>query len=351
MEMQDILFTIQGHLGLITLNRAPALNALTLPMIQALKSKLVQWENDKNIHAIIIQAVPGKAFCAGGDVRWLYNAGLEKNPEQLEFFREEYRLNYFIHQLKTPYLALMNGFTMGGGVGISLHGSHRVASEQFIFSMPETAIGLFPDIGASYLLSRCPGKVGLYLALTGRRLNAAAAHDANLVDYVIDYSKFPLIVEQLSKVDLSNGASEKINHLLNQLAIQCSSDLGEQLIDINYYFSGASIRKILDRLKQSNNTWALAVVEELKQKSPMSLMITFEQMAKARQLTMEECIKMDYCLIKHFIKQTDFYEGVRALLIDKDNHPIWKPSDLTTISSEEVANYFEYELPELDTQV
>ena len=166
----DIVFERKQQIGLITLKRPQALNALTLPMIKALQQQLLQWEGDKSIHAVVIQADVGKAFCAGGDVRWLYESGLAKNPEQMQFFWHEYRLNHTIHQFKKPYIALMNGITMGGGVGISLHGSHPVATENFVFAMPETGIGFFPDIGASYLLARCPGQTGIYLGLTGNNL-------------------------------------------------------------------------------------------------------------------------------------------------------------------------------------
>lgn len=167
---EEVLFSQEGQLGFITLNRPKALNALTLTMIMALQKQLSIWKEDYSIKAVVVQAVPGNAFCAGGDIRWLYNAGRSKDSEQMQFFWHEYRLNHFIHHFGKPYISLLDGITMGGGVGISLHGSHPVASERFVFAMPETGIGFFPDIGASYLLNRCPGFLGVYLGLTGNKL-------------------------------------------------------------------------------------------------------------------------------------------------------------------------------------
>jgi enoyl-CoA hydratase len=336
-----IVFERQQHIGVATLSRPEALNALNLPMIKALHEQLQQWETDSDIHAVIVQAAPGKAFCAGGDVRWLYEKGLANDPQQLQFFWHEYHLNHFIHQFKKPYIALMDGITMGGGVGISLHGSHPVASERFIFSMPETGIGLFPDIGASFLLSRCPGFVGIFLALTGSRLGAADALAMNLVKYVIASEKFASILQGLHQLDLSQNASARVSSYLNSMAVDDESPIQGNLEKINDYFSRNSVIKIMAGLEASTDPWAQTTLNTLQQKSPLSLEVTFEQMKKAKSMSLADCLKLDYCLVSHFMAGKDFYEGIRAILIDKDKKPQWQPSNVMSVTEADVADYFE----------
>lgn len=340
--LNDVIMECEDHIGLITLSRPHALNALTLPMIKALHRQLQLWHDDDAIHAVVVQAVPGKAFCAGGDVRWLYEMGVAKKAEQMQFFWEEYRLNYLIHQFKKPYIALMDGIVFGGGVGISLHGSHPVASERFMVAMPETAIGLFPDIGASYLLSRCPGKLGLYLALTGARLSAVDAYNAGLVKHVIDSDQCSQVVDALKKLDLSQMAHARVSACLHALGSNKQVPvLADQLKTIDNYFSCTSVQDIMRALKDSDDDWAVLHYQNLIKKSPLSLAVTFAQMNNSARLSMEECLKMDYRLVGHFMHGHDFYEGVRALLIDKDQCPIWQPPQLDQVTSTMVANYFE----------
>lgn len=344
-----MVFEREGPLGLITLSRPEALNALNLPMIIALQQQLLQWQADDGIHAVIINAAPGKAFCAGGDVRWLYETGFTDRHLQMQFFWHEYRLNYFISQLSKPYIALMDGMTMGGGVGISLHGSHPVASRQFSVAMPETGIGLFPDIGASFLLSRCPGQLGRYLALTGNRLGADDALAAGLIHAVVEPLSFSEIISRLQACDLSTNAAAKVT-----MALQVCADskkeprlLSEELAKINHYFCADSVKEIMMRLQKSDDPWALNQASTLLKKSPLSLEVTFAQFNKARSLSLADCLKMDYCLVGHFMDDNDFYEGIRALLIDKDKAPHWHPHDLDAITAGVVANYFECEKTEL----
>ena len=344
----DILFERRHHLGLITLARPQALNALNLPMILALQQQLLQWQADSAIHAVVLQAEPGKAFCAGGDVRWLYETGLANDPEQLSFFWHEYRLNHFIHQFKKPYIALMDGMTMGGGVGISLHGSHSVASERFIFAMPETGIGLFPDIGASYLLARCPGQLGPYLALTGNRLRAQDAFAAGLVKHVIASENHSKILAKLCQTDLSHDAYQQVSSCLQDLEIpQQATLLTGELEKINHFFARASIKEIVSGLEESDDSWARTTFDILQKKSPLSLEVTFAQIQKAKSMSMLDCLKMDYCLVNHFMAGTDFYEGVRALLVHKDGNPDWQPDTLNKVTAAMVANYFECHQAEL----
>lgn len=342
--IEDVLFTHEGHIGFITLNRPGALNALTLPMILELQKQLELWKEDHSIHAVVLRAVPGSAFCAGGDVRWLYNFGRDKESksDQMQFFWHEYRLNHFIHQFGKPYISLMNGITMGGGVGISMHGSHPVASERFIFAMPETSIGFFPDIGASYLLTRCPGFLGVYLGLTGNRLGPQDAMQAGLVKQIIPSESMQQMVEELVNTDLSTDAHARVDECLNKYARVHSHDELTQikpLIDV--CFSEPDVGLIRKSLRSCEGPWAEGVDNTLGQKSPLSLKVTLSQLQKAKGLSLAESLNMDFDLVGHFMSDNDFYEGVRALLVDKDKNPQWTPASLDAVTDHMVVNYFE----------
>ncbi|WP_028389554.1 enoyl-CoA hydratase/isomerase family protein [Legionella fairfieldensis] len=337
----DIAFTEEGHLGIVTLNRPQALNALTLDMIKALQQQLLCWEKENSIHAVIVRAEGGKAFCAGGDIRRLYETG-RNGEDKMSFFWHEYRLNHYIHQFSKPYIPLMDGITMGGGVGISLHGSHPIATQNFSFAMPETGIGFFPDIGASYLLSRCPGAMGIYLGLTGNRLSAEEAKALGLVKEVVAADRQETILEQLLTIDLSTNASEKVTATLRKFALPLEEfALKDEQQAINTCFALNTVEKIYAALEQRDDEWATNVLCNLEKKSPLSLKITLAQILKAEFLSLKECLEMDYCLVSHFMRDHDFYEGVRALLVDKDKRPHWQPENLSLVSDTKVAGYFE----------
>lgn len=340
---QDILFSEENHIGLVTLNRPAALNALTLPMIKTLLQQLQAWADDSRIHAVVVQAVAGKAFCAGGDVRWLYDSGQKDDPEQLQFFYHEYRLNHAIHHYNKPYIALMDGITMGGGVGIALHGAYPIASERFVFAMPETALGFFPDIGASYLLARCPDNAGVYLGLTGNRLNAADAYALNLVKAVVPSDNMSELVHLVMATDLSQQAPQRVEACIRQVATPSYHAPIEALLpDIRSCFQSAEVERILQALAGNANPWCQETLATLKTKSPLSLKVTLSQIKKAGNQSLAECLQMDYCLVHHFMQGSDFYEGVRALLIDKDKSPQWRPKTLEEVTPEQVAGYFHY---------
>lgn len=330
--INDVLMTQEGDLGMITLNRPQVLNALTLPMVRALQQQLDAWSTDDSIHAVIIQSAGGKAFCAGGDVRWLYEAGKQGNPDQLRFFSEEYHLNKTIHYYKKPYIALMDGLTMGGGVGISLHGSHSVASQAFVFAMPETSIGFFPDIGASFLLSRCPGFMGIYLGLTGNRLSAEESNATGLVKYVVQAHQFPHIVDSLKQTDLSKNAFEGVSECLELFSAPVNLNCIKPLqANVDKSFNHGNLEDILKSLEEGESPWHREILDCLRLKSPTSLYVTLFQLQMAFGLDFDECIQMDYLLVQHFIHEQDFYEGVRALLIDKDKSPHWRSVDPLTL--------------------
>ena len=345
---EEIVFTRERHIGLVTLQRVQALNALTLQMIIALQEQLHVWKNDKDIHAVVVQAAPGKAFCAGGDVRWLYDMGRSSNPQQMQFFWHEYRLNHFIHHFGKPYIALMDGVTMGGGVGISLHGSHPIASERFIFAMPETGIGFFPDIGASYLLSHCPGQSGIYLGLTGARLGAADAYHLGLVKQVVLSHEHQNLLVSLIEEDLSIDAHARVDACLQRYAMPIQpAPIMDLQSAIDTCFNHNDVESIMAELTETDDIWQNEIAKTLGQKAPISLKVTLEQIRKAKLMSMADCIKMDYCLVGHFMHGHDFYEGVRALLVDKDKSPHWQPNLLLEVSNSKVADYFKCGQPDL----
>lgn len=348
MMTEDIIFTREQHVGVITLNRVQALNALTLPMILATQQQLHDWQNDAHIHAVVIQAAPGRAFCAGGDVRSLYDAGPNNTAQQMQFFWHEYRLNHFIHHFDKPYIALMDGVTMGGGVGVSLHGSHPVATERFIFAMPETSIGFFPDIGASHLLSRCPSRFGVYLGLTGNRLGSLDAHALGLVKQVVPADQLQNVLADLIEADLSHDAHARVDACLQRFAMPMHpAPILELQQAVQACFSHNDIDLIMVALNKVDSDWHRETMAILQQKAPLSLKVTLAQMQKAEPMSMADCIKMDYCLVGHFMRDHDFYEGVRALLVDKDKSPHWQPKQLSLVTNAMVADYFECGQPEL----
>lgn len=345
----EVEFSKKGQIGLITLNRPAALNALTLEMICAMQNQLSLWKADVAIKAVVIRAVLGNAFCAGGDVRWLYQKGRENLEEQQQFFWHEYRLNQFINHLGKPYIALMDGITMGGGVGVSLHGSFPVASERFVFAMPETSIGFFPDIGASHLLSRCANSLGIYLGLTGNRLTAHEALQAGLVKYLVPAEQMEAMVEALLQEDLSTDAFERVARCLNSYSTALdSSDFEPFHPLIEECFSAATVEGIIDALECREEEWAKKINTTLAQKSPLSLKLTLAQLQKAQGLSLEDCLRMDFRLVHHFMSDHDFYEGVRALLVDKDKNPHWQPSKLKNVTPEQINSYFQPITKELE---
>lgn len=338
---EDVLFSQEGQIGIISLNRPKALNALNLTMIMAIEQQLSVWDKTAAIKAVVIRAVPGNAFCAGGDVRWLHQMH-DNRAEQLSFFWHEYRLNHMIHNLSKPYIALMDGMVMGGGVGIALHGSHPVASERFVFAMPETSIGLFPDIGASYLLNRSPGAQGVYLGLTGDKLDAHGALRAGLVTHVISSEYLAGLIDILKQADLAVDAHSTVSQILQDYALNDDSTADKKATTdaVNHLFAKPSLALIIEGLTHHPDVKMQQIAEGLSYKSPLSLAVTFEQLKRAKGLSLAQCLAMDFILVGHFMAGHDFYEGIRALLIDKDKNPQWHPARLDLVDESQVCNYF-----------
>lgn len=330
----DILFEEAGMVGVVTLNRPAALNALTLPMVCALKHQLHLWNEDARVRSIVLKATPGKAFCAGGDVRWLYDNGRVHPEKVMAFFENEYAMNLSIATLKKPFVALMDGMTMGGGVGVSLHGEFPVATERFVFAMPETSIGFFPDIGASHLLNRLPGELGMYFALTGDRLDAGRAHEVGLVYACVPSSQ----LQEVQTAILQEDTSPEV--ILAPWHTPVYSPWPERTI-IDQCFAAESVEGILERLASCDAPFAQRTQETLRAKSPLALKVTFAHLKRTRGLSLADCLKEDYQLAGHFMRSQDFYEGVRALLVDKDKNPHWQPAGIHAVTSEMVEAFFD----------
>lgn len=319
-----------GDIGQIVLNRPEALNALTAQMTRSIEEKLIEWEKATHIKAVIVRSNDDRAFCAGGDLRLLYEHRHDWKTALEHFFDHEYTLNQRIFNFRKPYIPLLNGITMGGGAGISIHGSHRIAAETLLFAMPETGIGFFPDVGASHFLSQCPGHIGMYLGLTGARIGCDDALYANLIDYIVPYDQFDNIVKALVETPFPpTRDNPMLNKILAEFASQAAnSHLAEQQAAIDQYFSKASLQDILDGLSNTNRPWETKTYHTLMQKSPTSLAMTFNQLTRAKTMDFDQCMAMEYELAKQCLQGHDLYEGIRAVIIDKDKQPHWKKFDL-----------------------
>ena len=333
MSAEEVFFEKRGSLGLITLNRPNALNALTLGMVREIHPKLKSWEDDESIKTIAVTASGDKAFCAGGDIRALYDWGKSGNENATGFYYEEYQLNQLIKSLRKPYVSLVNGIVMGGGVGVSVHGSHRIAGENYSFAMPETGIGLFPDVGGSYFLSRLKHNSGMYLALTGNRIKASDAIELGIAEYYIESKNYKEILSQLA-------AGEKPDRILSSYNSKIPSSIAANFQQINELFCGNTIEEIFEKLETNKSDFSQKTLNILKSKSPTSLKITFKQIREGSKLNFEECLRMEYRMVSKVMSDHDFYEGVRAIIIDKDNKPKWSPSNTREVTEENIDKFF-----------
>ncbi|XP_032619200.1 3-hydroxyisobutyryl-CoA hydrolase, mitochondrial [Chelonoidis abingdonii] len=340
----EVLLEKRGCAGVITLNRPKALNAFNLSMIRQIYPQLKTWEKDPETFLIIIKGTGGKAFCAGGDIRVITDAGKVGDRLAQDFFREEYTLNNAIGTCQKPYVALIDGITMGGGVGLSVHGHFRVATEKTVFAMPETAIGLFPDVGGGYFLPRLPGKIGYYLALTGFRLKGRDSQKAGIATHFVESEKLPALEKDL--IALKSPSKENVADVLNSYHMKCKTDqekqfvLDEHMDKINSLFSANSMEEIIQNLKQDGSPFALKQLETLNKMSPTSLKMTLRQLREGASMNLQDVLIMEYRLSQACMNGHDFYEGVRAVLIDKDQVPKWKPATLEEVTDEFVDNCF-----------
>jgi len=334
MTKPEVLFEVDGHAGLITLNRPQALNSLTLSMVEAMSETLSRWAVGDAVRHVIIRASGDKAFCAGGDIRALYDWGRAKDPRTFRFFRREYLLDTLIKRYPKPYVALIDGLVMGGGVGVSVNGSHRVASERLVFAMPETGIGFFPDVGGTYFLPRLPGEAGMFFGLTGERCRIADALYAGIATHHVPSARFGDLSRELMQADSVDDCLERF------AAAPGPAGLREQQGDIDRHFGHDSVEAILASLEADPSEWAGMTAAALRGKSPTSLKVAFRQLREGRTRKFEDCMRLEYRIVHRMFEGHDFYEGTRAAVIDKDQTPHWLPGTLEEVSEAEVAAYF-----------
>ena len=340
MSEPEIIARKTGHVGRITLNRPKALNALTHGMCLAMIEALEAWREDDEVRAIIVDGAGEKGFCAGGDILKLHDSGKAGNDDAWLFWRDEYRLNTLIFHYPKPYVALIDGITMGGGVGVSVHGSHRVAGDRTMFAMPETGIGFHPDVGGAYFLPRLAGEIGTWMGLTGARLKAADSVASGLATHYCPTSQYEDLLKALETADLSDEDA------LEVLLEEFSGDPGDSELAhtrglIDAAFTGNRVEEIIARIEGAGDSWSQKQAKVLAFKSPTALKLTLAALRKGSNLSFEDVMRQDLRASVWCLKGKDFYEGVRAVIIDKDNAPVWDPSVLASVNDNDIASAFD----------
>jgi enoyl-CoA hydratase/carnithine racemase len=340
----EIRFERSGKAGIVTLTRPKALNALTHRMVKALSSALTAWEDDRTVEVVILKA-EGRAFCAGGDILEVYKAWQE-GKRLTEFFADEYRLNAQIDRFKKPYISLIDGICMGGGMGISVHGSHRVMTENAVFAMPEVGIGFFPDVGGSYVLPDLGSSFGMYLGLTGNKIEYGDALWSGIATHTVEACYLPAIAEEIAE---SGDAGTELREFFR--AAKRKTDEAS-LRSIAKHFSHGSLNDIVASLEGSvpDDKFAADTLATMRSRSPTSLHVTFKALSAGSTMSMDECMRMEFRILNRMLGSHDLYEGIRAALIDKGSVPAWQPSRLEDVDAAVVDAYFA-PLPEGELQL
>jgi enoyl-CoA hydratase/carnithine racemase len=355
--LSHIQTDVVAGVGLITLNRPQALNALTLAMVQTLTTVLSDWRENSKVEMVAIRGSdkqgPFGHFCAGGDIRFFHDAAIAGDPDLDAFFTAEYSLNHLIYNYPKPYIAFMDGVVMGGGMGLAQGADLRIVSERTKMAMPETNIGLFPDVGGGYFLSRCPNASGEYLALTGQILTGRDALAVGLADGLAAIETMPKLWNSLTE-NSHLSPTERLEKLHQQLSKIPSQP---QWLDpqINRIFSLPTLNLIIQALQQADNHWATQTLKTLRQRSPLMLSVTLEQIRRGRSQSMTQELRMERTMVQHCFdtkhlnrsgRSSEIVEGIRALVVDKDQNPKWNPSRIKDITPEMVAPFFESPWPE-----
>ncbi|MCJ8322712.1 MAG: enoyl-CoA hydratase/isomerase family protein [Rhizobiales bacterium] len=328
-------------LAKITLNAPKKLNALDLDMCNLLGNALGQWQQDKSVKAVLITGAGEKAFCAGGDVVGVCEQGKTDIQKACEFFWSEYRTNWRVKNLSKPYIAFIDGIVMGGGVGVSVHGHYRIATERTMLAMPETMIGFFPDVGGTYFLSRLPNNMGMFLGLTGHRVYAADLLQLGIATHYIHSTKLAELEQKLATADYSADAFATVEQILNQYCSQPDAGKLAAITDqVDRLFSADSLTQLMQNLTDDNSQFADRILSTLAKMSPTSLAVTFEQIKTGKAMNFDQVMQTEMRMAWHMMQQPDFTEGVRALLVDKDKTPHWQPDQLAVITPDMVQNYF-----------
>ncbi|MEQ3649512.1 enoyl-CoA hydratase/isomerase family protein [Hyphomonas sp.] len=338
--------SVQVHRGVgrITLTRPKALHALNAPMCETILVALERWAGDPTVHLVMIDhEEETRGFCAGGDIRMLADSGAGDAQEARAFFNVEYRMNAALKTFPKPVLAIMDGVTMGGGVGLSVHGSHRIATERTLFAMPETGIGLFPDVGGGWFLPRLSGYLGTWLALTGARLKGVDVAAARVATHFLPSELVPNLKKQVESADFSVGAAEMLNEILRGMTHPVPAGSFEVHRDIiDACFAKDTAEEIVAALEASGDEWAAEQAATIRTKSPETVKVALRQVREGGKLdSFEDNMRMEYRIGWRKVQSHDFLEGVRAVIIDKDNDPKWNPATLEGVSDADVAKYFD----------
>ncbi len=334
---EDVIIRREGRAGCITMNRPQALNALTYPMVGAIRSALDAWERDPEVALVILDGAGDRALCAGGDVRAIYDSAPQGSDLARSFWADEYRLNAVIGRYPKPYVAFMDGIVMGGGIGLSGHASHRIVTERSQLAMPETGIGLIPDVGGTWLLAHAPGETGVYLGLVGERMRGAGTIYARFADTFVPSSRLAELAAELKAQN--EGDVDSIIARFREPPPP--SDLASHASDIDAAFRFDSVEAIRRALEEMGTEWARKTLTELDRRSPLAQKLTLAAIRNARTLpSLEAALNVEFRLTVRLFEHGEFLEGVRALIVDKDKSPKWNPATLAEVSDEMVARFF-----------
>ena len=345
-QQDAVLASVRNHIGHLTLNRPAGLNAITLDMVRQLTAHLQAWADDAEVYAVVLRGAGEKAFCAGGDIRSLYDSFKQGDTLHQDFFVEEYALDLAIHHYRKPVLALMDGFVLGGGMGLVQGADLRVVTERSRLAMPEVAIGYFPDVGGSYFLSRIPGELGTYLGVTGVQIRAADALYCGLADWYIDSAKWVELDQKLDGLQWHDSPLKDLQGVLAKLAVQQLPDapLAALRPAIDHFFGLPDVPSIVEQLQQvtvaDSHDWALTTANLMQTRSPLAMAVTLEMLRRGRHLPLEQCFALELHLDRQWFERGDLIEGVRALIIDKDKTPKWNPPTLHALDTSHVDSFF-----------
>ncbi|WP_315739158.1 enoyl-CoA hydratase/isomerase family protein [Bradyrhizobium sp. SZCCHNR1093] len=336
----DLIVRREGSAGIIRLNRPKAINAMTLEMSMGIDAALDRFEGDPAVAIVVLEGAGERGLCAGGDIRGLYESSKTNGDLGKVFWRQEYIMNARIAAFPKPYVAYMDGLVMGGGVGLSAHGRHRIVTEKTKLAMPEVGLGFFPDVGGTWLLSRAPGELGAYFGLTGQTMNGPDAIHARFADAVVPTEKWPALREVLTKVR-PGTLSIEIDRLIAGFATsETAGPVAAQQAKIDAWFAHDSMHDIFTALRADGSELALATLKMLKEKSPRGMVVTLELLRLARgAASLEECLVREYRAALEVFRSDDFREGVRAAIIDKDREPRWSPPDVDQVTPDMLAPY------------
>lgn len=340
-QSDEVLIDRIGSAAVILLNRPKALNSLNSAMVRAMKAALEEFAGNPEISCVVVKGEGERGLCAGGDIRVIYESGKSDDPEVTRFWREEFPLNYMISRYEKPYVVLMDGIVMGGGVGIASHGKHRIVTERTRLAMPETGIGYVPDVGATWLLPRAPGETGTWMALTGEVIGAADAIYTNLADVNVPSERLAPLVEALG--ELKGGASdEQVRAVIDRFAVvpgESPLEAYRDLIDRVFRFD--TVEEVVEALNREDDEFSIRTRDIIAKRSPTSLKLALRLIRRGRESSsLVECLEGEFTAGAEILRNHDFYEGVRAAIIDKDRNPKWSPATLEEVADTDLDRYF-----------